>query len=135
MLPFDSQGDAFSVVDRLGVLMYLWQHDDWVERLHWDAARILGVLSEVRRAQGHLLGRAEGLGLELGTEVHATMLAREALDTAAVEGERLDPEGVRSSVARQLGIPTAGRSAPRYVDGLVEMLLDATSRATDPLRV
>lgn len=113
---------------------YLWQKDDWTRRLRWDTSRILPLLSTVRRAQGHLLGRAESLGIELGIEVHADNLVLDALKTSAVEGEVLDPEGVRSSVARHLGIPSAGRAhAPRHVDGLVEMLLDATSRAEEAL--
>jgi Fic family protein len=113
---------------------YLWQHDDWTRRFRWDVARTLPLLTAVRRAQGHLLGRAEGLGIELGSEVHADTLVLDALKTAAVEGERLDPQGVRSSVARHLGIPDAGRvTAARHVDGLVEMLVDATSRAEAPL--
>lgn len=117
-----------------GVTTYLWQRDSWTSLLRWDPAQVLPVLSVTRRAQGHLLGRAEGLGIALGTEVHADTLVLDALKTSAVEGELLDPAGVRSSVAHHLGIPMAGRvAAPRHVDGLVEMLLDATSRAEEPL--
>lgn len=113
---------------------YIWQRTDWTEHLHWDAEQVLPVLSSTRRRQGHLLGRAQGLGIELGNEVQANAFVLEALETSAIEGERLDPAGVRSSVARQLGIPSAGRAtAPRHVDGLVQMLVDATSRADAPL--
>lgn len=62
-----------------------------------------------------------------------TSLVIDAVNTCAVEGERLDPEGVRSSVARHLGLPAAGRIGTRHVDGLVEMLLDATAGARVPL--
>jgi len=113
---------------------YLWQHDAWTERLHWDALTVLPALAETRRAQGHLLGRAAGLGVDLGVELHADTMVIDAVTTSAVEGETLDPEGVRSSVARHLGIPRAGRVQPsRDVDGLVQMLLDATGRAAEPL--
>lgn len=133
---FNSQGDVIRAENRLGepVKTYLWQHDRWTDRLRWDAAAVLPSLSATRRAQGHLLGRAEGLGIELGTEVQLDTLVLDALKTSEVEGERLDPEGVRSSAARRLGIPSAGLvTAPRQVDGLVEMLLDATSNCNEPL--
>lgn len=94
----------------------------------------MGELSATRRAQGHLLGRASSLGIDLDLEVHAATVALDAVTTAAVEGERLDPEGVRSSVAHHLGLPNAGRVQPtRQVDGLVQLLLDATGRAQEPL--
>ncbi len=116
---------------------WIWQNHDWIDALRWDAARVLPLLAATRRAQGHLFGRAERLGFELGIELHADTVVLDAMKTSAVEGELLDPVGVRSSVARQLGIPSAGRAetarATRAVEGLVQILLDATSRASEPL--
>lgn len=75
---------------------------------------------------GVLLGRAAGLGFDLGMEARAATLAEEALTTAAIEGVAVDPRAVRSSVARRLGVPSAGVPvADRDADGLVEMLIDA----------
>lgn len=112
---------------------WLWQHPDWTTRLRWDAARLLPVLAAARRAQGRLLGRADALELGLG-EHRARTLVQEAVTTSAVEGEHLDPDVVRSSVARRLHLPTAGLPAvQRATDGLVEALLHATQGADEPL--
>ena len=112
---------------------YVWQRRGW-PRWRWDASRLLAPLSRARLSQGKLLGKVAGLGFELGLEVRAEVLADETLQTAAIEGQRLSPESVRSSVARRLGLPTAGlRPIERSVDGLVQMLLDATTRHELPL--
>lgn len=112
---------------------YLWQHPAWTSQLRWEAAIVQPILTSLRRKQGHLFGRATGLGLDLGRDLHADTVVLDAMRTAAIEGEQLDPEGVRSSVAQRLGLPTAGRPATRPVDGLVQMLLDATQGADAPL--
>ena len=89
----------------------------------------------MRHRQGRLIGRLEGLGFELQAQATAFALAADALGTAAIEGERLDPAEVRSSVARRLGLPAgdAGKVAGRAVDGLVSVLVDATQAASRPL--
>jgi len=113
---------------------YIWQLPDWTERLRWDSERCLAPLARVRLAQGRLLCRAAELGLELGQEIQASTLVEDAIHTSAVEGEHLDPASVRSSVARRLGLPSGGFTrTDRRVDGLVEILVDATTRARDPL--
>lgn len=113
---------------------YIWQLTDWEQRLRWNAEQCLAPLAEVRRAQGRLLGKAEGLGIELGRELQIAALVDEAVTTSAIEGETLDRDSVRSSVVRRLGVPSAGLSQPqRRVDGLVELLVDATAHASAPL--
>jgi len=107
---------------------FVWQSEDWAESLHWNADRLLPLLGGARRVQGDLLGRASQLGLESGGELRTTALADEALTTSAIEGVFLDPAGVRSSVARRLGVPHAGIWRPdRRTEGLLDVLLDATA--------
>jgi Fic family protein len=87
-------------------------------------------LGNARKAQGTILGLADFFGLE----VQADVLTEEAVTTAAIEGERLNSATVRSSIARRLGLPTAGLpKTQRHIEGMVEMLLDATRNYTDPL--
>ena len=113
---------------------YVWQHPDWTSRLRWNSERLLTPLAAARRRQGEILGKTAGLGFDLGLEARASILTDEAVMTAAIEGEDLDRESVRSSVARKLGLPTAGLPpTARHVDGLVEMIVDATQRYEDPL--
>jgi len=112
---------------------YIWQTPDWPQ-FRWDAARLSGPLSQARLAQGRLLGKVAGLGFDLNLSQRARVLAEEAIRTAAIEGEILDPEAVRSSVARRLGLPVqTGKTAPRHVDGLLDVLVDATARFAQPL--
>jgi Fic family protein len=108
---------------------YIWQLPVWPDLL-WDSDTLLQPLGRTRQAQGRLLAKAEYFGLEMRVEV----LTEEAFTTAAIEGERLNPDSVRSSVARRLGLPSAGLPlAERHVDGLVQMLIDATSNYDKPL--
>lgn len=107
---------------------WIWQQADW-PRFRWDEARLAQLLSRARLAQGKILGAARLLDARLSTEAVATILVEDGLTTSAIEGERLDLDAVRSSVARRLGLPTAGLPAPpRAVDGLIDVLLDATRR-------
>lgn len=85
------------------------------------------MLACARLAQGKVLGATQSLDVSLTLEAVAAILVEDGVTTSAIEGERLDLEAVRSSVARHLGLPTAGLPAPpRAVDGLIEVLLDAT---------
>lgn len=113
---------------------YIWQHPDWTSRFRWDNERLIDPLSDVRRRQGEILGRAAGLRFEMDLDAQASILIDEAITTAAIEGESLDRQSVRSSVALKLGLPTAGMPpASRDVDGLVEILIDATRGHDKPL--
>lgn len=112
---------------------YVWQSQDW-PNLHWQSERLLVPLGRARLAQGKLISQATALGFDLGQQAQAEILTEEAVKTAAIEGESLDRSSVRSSVARRLGLPTAGMPlAPRHVDGLVEVLLDATLSYSLPM--
>ena len=108
---------------------YIWQKKGW-PKFRWDSDALLEPLGAARKSQGKLLAEAGHLGL--GTQVD--VLTEEALMTAAIEGEKLNPEAERSSVARRLGLPDSGLSqAERKIDGLVEMLVDATENHKMPL--
>ena len=109
-------------------MKYIWQCSSW-PKLTWDSDCLLFFLGQARLTQGNLLGRVKRLGFKLGEEAQASILTEEAIKTAAIEGERLNPQMVRSSVARHLGLREAGLiSATRSVDGLVEVILDATQK-------
>ena len=112
---------------------YLWQNAHW-QVLHFDAEHVLQPLARVRKIQGRLLGRVEDLGFDDSLRTSALLLEEDAIQTSAIEGETLDREGVRSSIAKHLGLPHAGlRSADRAVDGLIQILLDATRQYDTPL--
>lgn len=112
---------------------YLWQHPDW-PRFKWDSHALLVPLGRARSLQGKLVHQVAALGFEAGRAAQAEILSEEAIKTAAIEGERLNPESVRSSVARHLGLSAAGlKPVERHVDGLVEVLLDATTHDRKPL--
>lgn len=107
---------------------WIWQHPGWPE-LVWDAAALAKPLARARRAQGELAGLARLLDAKLDLTAQLEILTLEGLTTSAIEGERLDPGALRSSIARHLGLPSAGLPRPsRSVEGLVEVLLDATQR-------
>src|SRR3989338_2821042 len=107
-------------------MKYIWQCDLW-PKLTWNSDTLLSFLGRARLRQGNLLGRVNRLGFSLGEEAQADILTEEAVKTAAIEGERLNRQAVRSSVARHLGLSTVGLGpTTRSVDGLVEVILDAT---------
>jgi len=113
----------------VSTVRWIWQHSTWPEFV-WDSSALLSPLGEARLAQGRLLGRAAYMDLKVRAEV----LEEEVVKTAVIEGEPLNRDAVRSSVARRLGLSAAGLPpAERRVDGLVEMLLDATQRRDEPL--
>ncbi len=112
---------------------YLWQQPDWP---HWryDAQRLAGLLAQVHHAQGHLLGRMRDLGLRLRDQATLQVLTEDVLKTSEIEGERLNPDTVRSSIARRLGVDVGALApADRHVDGVVDMVLDATGHFDQPL--
>lgn len=112
---------------------YVWQREGW-PGFRWKSEVLLPLIGKARREQGKLLAQAGGLGVKLGLEARAEVLIEEAVQTAAIEGERLNRESVRSSVARRLGLKSVGlKPAERAVDGLVDVLLDATRNFEKPL--
>ncbi len=112
---------------------YIHQLPDW-PKFHWDRDTLAEPLAEVRHRQGRLLGRMESLGFTLQKEAELETLTLEVLKSSEIEGEKLDAAQVRSSIARRLGIETAGTViAERDVEGVVEMMLDATQNYATPL--
>ena len=115
------------------ISMWIYQQKDW-PNFTWNAQALASRLAEIRHSQGRLLGRMEGLGFELKREANLNILTNDVVKSWAIEGENLDPEDVRSSIARQLGINIAGPSpANRDVEGIVAMMLDATQDFAKPL--
>ena len=106
--------------------MYVWALPEW-PNWTWDEGRIAKSLAMARHRQGLLLGRMQGLGFGLREEATLTTLTQDVVKTSEIEGEKLDPSQVRSSIARRLGMEVAGLApADRHVEGVVEMMLDAT---------
>lgn len=112
---------------------YIWQTNDWP---NWcfDLAALAGPLAEVSRAQGLLMGRLADVGMALRDQASLAALTEDVVKTSEIEGEPLNVESVRSSIARRLG-GDIGALAPvdRHVDGLVDMVLDATTNCHAPL--
>lgn len=114
-------------------MKYIHQRPSW-PNLTWNAAELAPALAAVRHKQGRLLGRMEGLGFQLRQEASLTTLTSDVVKSSAIEGENLDPNEVRSSIARRLGLDIGGLPpASRDVDAVVEMMLDATQRFEAPL--
>ena len=114
---------------------YIHERLDW-PKLRWDDAKLSSLLAGVRYRQGRLLGRMEGLGFQLRSEANLTTLTTEVVKTSLIEGEQLDADAVRSSIARKLGLDVAATShASRDVEGIVEMMLDATQKYAQRLTV
>jgi Fic family protein len=107
---------------------WIWQHPNW-PRFTWDTAALILPLAAARRAQGEVAGMAKLLDAHADLRVQLEVLTNEGVATAAIEGEKFDPNSLRSLLARRLDLPTAGLSrATRSVEGLVDVLLDATRR-------
>ncbi len=114
-------------------MRYIWSLKEW-PRFKWQSDSIINVLSRARLVQGKFLSKISALGLDYNQKSRAEILIEEAMKTAAIEGIRFDRESVRSSVARKLGLPTAGLKRPdRNAEGLIDIILDATENYTKPL--
>ncbi|NDC52903.1 MAG: Fic family protein [Planctomycetia bacterium] len=111
-------------------MVFIHENEGW-PRFSWDAAAVLPVLGRARHKQGLLLGRMRHLGFAFQAEAAVEVLTSDVVRSSAIEGERLDADAVRSSIARRLGLPQAGaRRANRNVEGIVEVMLDATRNAS-----
>lgn len=114
-------------------MTWIHERDDW-PHLRWDQTTLALKLATVRHKQGRLLGRMEALGFDLKQEASLRTLTADVVKSSAIEGEVLEPEEVRSSIARRLGIDVGGLPpASRDVEGIVEMMLDATQHYDAPL--
>ena len=105
---------------------YIWEQQDW-PHLTWNNKRLLEPLAAARLKQGRLLGRMTSLGFDLKLEAQLVALTEDVVKSSEIEGEILDRDSVRSSLARRLGLPAAAIApADRRTEGVVEMMLDAT---------
>ena len=115
------------------MLSFIHQQIDW-PNFHWNSEQIVSLLSEARNLQGRLIGKMESLGFNLRNEALLDTLTLDVLKSSEIEGEFLNPAQVRSSIARRLGMNIAGSvESDRNVDGVVEMMLDATQNCFKPL--
>lgn len=113
--------------------MYFHQHKEW-PNFTWDNRVLLPRISAVRDLQGRLIGRMESMGFELRDEAALVTITEDVVKSSEIEGEFLNPKEVRSSVARRLGMEISGLPAvSRDVEGIVEMMMDATQNYNDPL--
>jgi Fic family protein len=113
--------------------VYIHEREDW-PKFRWSAEALGATLAVVRHRQGRLIGRMEALSFPLRSEALLRMLTEDVLKSSEIEGEALDKEQVRSSIARRLGLDIGALTpADRDVEGVVEMMLDATQRYDQPL--
>jgi Fic family protein len=114
-------------------MTYLYMSKEW-PRFTWNADHLVPHLSATRYEQGLLLGKMKNLAYQLKSEATLAALTEETVKSSAIEGEELNAESVRSSLARRMGLEAAGtRPADRHVEGVVEMMLDATQNHAAPL--
>jgi len=112
---------------------YIHQLQDW-PNFQWQSDELAGKLAGVRHHQGRLLGRSEGFGIGLRDQAVLSTLTEEVVKSSEIEGEKLNPEQVRSSLARRLGIDIGALTpADRNVEGIVQMILDATQNYDKPI--
>ena len=113
--------------------LWIWEQPDWPS-FRWNEGEVGQALSQARLAQGQVQGAASLLDPNLARDAAAAILVDDSITTSAIEGEHLDLDSVRSSVARHLGLSTEGLPAPpRSVDGLIDVLVDATHNFSEPL--
>lgn len=106
--------------------VYIYQLPNW-PRFVWQQDQVAILLADVRNRQGRLMGKMEGLGFKLQAEASLQTLTLDVMKSSEIEGELLDVEQVRSSIARKLGMDIVGMvPADRHVEGIVEMMIDAT---------
>lgn len=115
------------------MVKYIYEHKNWTA-FSWQDKAINAIFGEVRHLQGKLIGQMNALGFSTKEEATLTALTLDVVKSSEIEGELLNYDQVRSSIARRLGINTAGLVAGnRYIEGVVEMMLDATQRYNLPL--
>ena len=113
--------------------MYIHEHRDW-PKFTWNSEKLAGLLAEIRHRQGKMLGKMEVSGFSIRAEAALDNLTLEVVKSSEIEGEILDADQVRSSIARRLGMQISGLvPSDRNVDGVVEMMLDATQSFDQPL--
>src|SRR6266700_2735125 len=115
------------------IAMYIHRRPEW-PKFRWKDAKFAARLADVRHRQGRLLGRMQALGFRLREEAVLRTLTEDVTKSSEIEGEKLDVAAVRSSIAHRLGMAEAAlKPADRNVEGVVEMILDATQNYNQPL--
>jgi Fic family protein len=115
------------------MVKYIYEYKDWTD-FSWQDKAINIIFGEVRLMQGKIIGQLNAIGFYSKEEVTLNALSLEVVKSSEIEGELLNYDQVRSSIARRLGINTAGLvPSSRHIEGVVEMMLDATQRYTLPL--
>ncbi|MEM6394767.1 MAG: Fic family protein [Bacteroidota bacterium] len=115
--------------------MYIHQLKGW-PHFSWNDEQLMPLLGEVRKLQGYLIGKMESIGLDIRDEANLETVTAEIVKTSEIEGEVLEPEQVRSSLARRLGLDRAGLvPSNRDVDGIVDLMLDAIQNYNKALTV
>lgn len=113
--------------------IYIHQQNEW-PTFSWDNEQILLSLGTVRNMQGKIMGRMESLGFDLRKEAELDTLTQDVLKSTEIEGELLNPDQVRSSIAKRLGLEISGSVvSDRNVDGMVDMMMDAMQHFDKPL--
>ena len=116
-----------------GDYKYIWQASDW-PNWRFDLAALAGSMAEVSRAQGLLIGRLADVGMALRDQASLAALTEDVVKTSEIEGEQLNVESVRSSIARRLGVDIGALAqVDRHVEGVVEMVIDATANCNAPV--
>ena len=113
--------------------MYIYQNTDW-HKFVWDGETIQNILLKIKKAQGFLFGKMSNLGFEVQNNATLQTLTENIIKSSEIEGELLDRRSVRSSIANRLGIDIAGETTcSRNIEGIVEMMLDATHNHSKPM--
>lgn len=113
--------------------VYIHERSNWTD-FQWNDEKIINLLSEVRHLQGKLIGKVELLGFELKDEANLETLIQDVVQSSEIEGEILNPKQVRSSIATRLGLDNSGLAhSDRHIDGVVDMMLDATQNTDKTL--
>ena len=113
--------------------LYIWQQPTWAA-FTWDNEKLITLLSDVRNLEGRVLGLMSGLGFSVQNTTSLDVMVEDVLRSSEIEGELLNADRVRSSIARHLGIPTEGLPEPdHYTEGVVQVMLDAVRNSNEPL--
>ena len=113
--------------------LYIWQQPTWA-KFTWNNEKLITLLSEVRNLEGRVLGLMSGLGFSVQNTTSLDVMVEDVLRSSEIEGELLNADRVRSSIARHLGIETEGLPEPdHYTEGVVQVMLDAVRNSNEPL--
>lgn len=113
--------------------IYIWQYPEWPS-FTWNAPRLISLLSEVRNLEGMIQGMMDGLGFDVQSMTALNVMTEDVLRSNEIEGVILNSDKVRSSIARHLGIDTAGLPQPdHYTEGVVQIMMDAVTNCNKPL--